>query len=267
VPVVAWLTFLHFSLFVLGCAVGSFLNVCIYRMATGRSIAWPGSYCGACIRPIPGKYNIPLWSWLWLRGRCAMCGAAFSMRYFWVELATGVLFAGLYALEIGENWHGYSIWQFKGWWFLTWGILPPWSIPYYLTHLWLLCLLILAIGTLYDSGTIPDVVVGAGTLFSLGFALLGDSFLLWPTAVPAWLGMWLVPAYVRTVDAAAPGTFGRPYLGLTLITGGFFGWPLVALAVVLSLYFRRSALALAWLLAGLWLTAPLLRQFAGWLGG
>jgi prepilin signal peptidase PulO-like enzyme (type II secretory pathway) len=78
----AWLSFLLFSLFVVGCAVGSFLNVCIYRMATERSISWPSSHYGACVRPISSWYNIPLLTYLWLGGRCARCGARFSIRYF-----------------------------------------------------------------------------------------------------------------------------------------------------------------------------------------
>src|SRR4051812_9955360 len=70
-----WLAYLHLCLFLVGCCVGSFLNVCIYRMGTGRSISWPGSHCGSCFTAIPMRHNIPLVSYLLLRGRCAVCGA------------------------------------------------------------------------------------------------------------------------------------------------------------------------------------------------
>lgn len=80
--------------FVFGCIVGSFLNVCIYRMPLGQSIVSPPSHCPHCQYSIPWFLNIPLATWLYLRGRCANCGAAISPRYFLVELLTGSLFLG-----------------------------------------------------------------------------------------------------------------------------------------------------------------------------
>lgn len=82
------------ALFVLGCMVGSFLNVCVYRMPRGESLMRPGSHCPNCQTPIPLRLNVPLISWLWLRGRCRFCGAAISPRYFLIELLTGLLFLG-----------------------------------------------------------------------------------------------------------------------------------------------------------------------------
>ncbi len=81
-------------LFVLGCVVGSFLNVCIYRMPRGESIVSPPSHCPHCNYSIPWYLNIPLVTWLVLRGRCANCGAPIAIRYLLVELLTGLLFAG-----------------------------------------------------------------------------------------------------------------------------------------------------------------------------
>jgi leader peptidase (prepilin peptidase) / N-methyltransferase len=81
------------SLFVFGCIVGSFLNVCIHRMPRGESIVSPPSHCPYCNYSIPWYLNIPLLTWLYLRGRCANCKAPISIRYFLVELLTGVVFA------------------------------------------------------------------------------------------------------------------------------------------------------------------------------
>lgn len=80
------------TLFVLGCMVGSFLNVCIHRMPRGESIVSPPSHCPHCNYSIPWFLNIPLLTWLYLRGRCANCKAPISVRYFLVELLTGVAF-------------------------------------------------------------------------------------------------------------------------------------------------------------------------------
>ena len=77
---------------VLGAIVGSFLNVCIHRMPLGQSIVTPPSHCPHCQYQIPGYLNIPLATWLWLRGKCANCAAPISARYFAVELLTGLMF-------------------------------------------------------------------------------------------------------------------------------------------------------------------------------
>ena len=79
--------------FVLGAAVGSFLNVCIYRWPADLSINKPRrSFCPACKQPIPWYHNLPLVSWILLRGRCANCRAKIAFRYFAVELITALLF-------------------------------------------------------------------------------------------------------------------------------------------------------------------------------
>lgn len=78
--------------FVFGCIVGSFLNVCIYRLPRGMSIVTPPSHCPHCQYAIPWYLNIPLVTWLALRGRCKNCGAPISPRYFIVELLTGMTF-------------------------------------------------------------------------------------------------------------------------------------------------------------------------------
>jgi len=79
-------------MFAFGCAIGSFLNVCIYRMPIGLSIASPPSHCPACKHSIPWYLNIPLFTWISLRGKCANCKTSISPRYFVVELLTGLAF-------------------------------------------------------------------------------------------------------------------------------------------------------------------------------
>ncbi len=79
-------------LFIFGCMVGSFLNVCIHRLPLGESVVSPPSHCPHCQYSIPWYLNIPLITWLYLRGKCRNCGAPISIRYFLVELLTGIVF-------------------------------------------------------------------------------------------------------------------------------------------------------------------------------
>jgi leader peptidase (prepilin peptidase) / N-methyltransferase len=79
----------------LGLAVGSFLNVVVYRVPLGLSIVRPGSACPGCHTPIAARDNIPVLSWLLLRGRCRTCGTRISARYPLVELLNAVLWLGL----------------------------------------------------------------------------------------------------------------------------------------------------------------------------
>src|SRR5436305_5414 len=76
--------------FVVGAAVGSFVNVCVARLPYERSLIWPGSRCLSCCQPVRLYDNVPLVSYWVLRGRCRSCGARFSARYFLVELFCGL---------------------------------------------------------------------------------------------------------------------------------------------------------------------------------
>src|SRR5579864_6399645 len=84
--------FWSIAFFLLGCMVGSFLNVCIHRLPLGQSIVSPPSHCPHCQYSIPWYLNVPLVTWLSLRGKCRNCGAPISVRYFVVELLTGIVF-------------------------------------------------------------------------------------------------------------------------------------------------------------------------------
>ena len=85
-------------IFVLGCIVGSFLNVCIHRMPAGKSVISPPSHCPHCNYSIPFYLNVPLITWLMLRGKCVNCRAPISIRYFLVELITGLMFLACWLL-------------------------------------------------------------------------------------------------------------------------------------------------------------------------
>jgi leader peptidase (prepilin peptidase) / N-methyltransferase len=83
---------------VFGACVGSFLNVCIYRLPRGESIMWPGSRCTSCGRSLSWYENLPILSWVALRGRCRTCRAPVSVMYPTVEILTALTFVSGYLL-------------------------------------------------------------------------------------------------------------------------------------------------------------------------
>ena len=85
------------AIFVYGLCFGSFLNVCIYRLPRGKSVITPRSACPHCGDPIPLHHNLPVLSWLVLRGKCRACQQPISPRYLVIEVLTGLLFLGCYA--------------------------------------------------------------------------------------------------------------------------------------------------------------------------
>lgn len=96
---------LYFTIFVFGAVIGSFLNVCIYRVPQGKSVVTPPSACPSCGKHIRFYDNIPILSYIILRGRCRNCGAGFSARYPFVEF----LNASLY-LAVLNRFGGASLW-------------------------------------------------------------------------------------------------------------------------------------------------------------
>ena len=135
--------------FSLGCIVGSFLNVCIYRLPLGMSIITPRSHCPYCKYSIPWYLNIPLVTWLALRGRCKNCGAPISWRYFVVELLTGVAFLSCW-LAFGNASH------------------PLESMPVALVYAVFLAGLIAATFIDFEHFIIPDEITFGG--MAVGFA-------------------------------------------------------------------------------------------------
>lgn len=88
--------FYAFYAFVVGACIGSFINVCVYRIPLNRSVVRPGSRCAACGAPIPWYNNLPIISWLVLRGRAACCGTRIDLRYWLVETGMAFLFMAIW---------------------------------------------------------------------------------------------------------------------------------------------------------------------------
>ncbi len=100
----AWLLVLEYGFtLVLGLVLGSFLNVVIYRLPRGISIVWPPSHCPVCKHRLSWKDNIPLFSYLWLRGRCRYCGARISPQYPLIEALNALVYLAL-AWRFGFHW-------------------------------------------------------------------------------------------------------------------------------------------------------------------
>jgi leader peptidase (prepilin peptidase)/N-methyltransferase len=172
--------------FALGCIVGSFLNVCIYRMPLDLSVVSPPSHCPHCKYSIPFYLNIPLVTWLALRGRCKNCGAPISPRYFIVELLTGVAFLGCW-LQSGDPNH----------------TLP--TLPLALVQAIFLAGLICATFIDFEHFIIPDEITLGGIVAGIAFSLLlpqlhdaaSISFGLWRSVLGAAVGAGIVYAILR----------------------------------------------------------------------
>jgi leader peptidase (prepilin peptidase)/N-methyltransferase len=109
---------------VLGSCVGSFLNVCAYRLPRGLSLVSPASHCPGCRAPVRLRDNLPVLGWLILKGRCRDCRMPIPPRYPLVELIVGLLFAGAYVVLAvmpgGDVWEelgprGVLAWLLAGW--------------------------------------------------------------------------------------------------------------------------------------------------------
>jgi leader peptidase (prepilin peptidase)/N-methyltransferase len=170
---ISFVFFLTFA-FLVGAALGSFLNVCVARLPYEKSVLWPSSRCGTCFQPIQGRDNVPLLSYWLLRGRCRACGTTFSVRYFVVELVTGLAFAGLlYALVFLNVRELRFIDHF---WGVKYGLPPIKSLPLLIHHATLFCFLLVTALCDLDDMEIPLPLTVTGTLVGLAFATL----LPWP---------------------------------------------------------------------------------------
>ena len=212
-------------IFVMGLVWGSFLNVVIYRMSHGISPAKGRSICPKCKKEIPWKYNIPLLSFIWLRGRCANCHKKISWRYPAIELLTGILFIWWYAV-------GTSFFHLFG---------NPWQVvqPIFWLIVGMILLTIFMTDLLY--GVIPLSI--NLTLFSLvlfyrisltAFGQMTPMDLFWATVSGIVLALFFlflqkITKIVKGVDGMGDGDiFLSPSLGLLL------GWPKILIAVFLS---------------------------------
>ncbi len=185
-------------LFAFGAAVGSFLNVVVYRLPAGKSLVWPGSACPICGHAIRWYHNIPIVSWLLLRGKCYDCQTPIPARYPLVEFAGGLLFVGLAAIELWP-----AVWKSAG---------MPDFIPHssggeivarYAVHLWLLATLLAAAIIERDGHKVPRRMIWLGAAVGLATAVV------WPTAQPQFSHVlpatWHVGVRVAAFAAAAAG--------------------------------------------------------------
>jgi leader peptidase (prepilin peptidase) / N-methyltransferase len=95
-PATAYSVIYDVAAFFIGACIGSFLNVCVYRIPLNRSVVHPGSHCSACGAPIPWYNNLPILSWWVLRGRAACCGTKIDARYWIVEAGMALLFLAIW---------------------------------------------------------------------------------------------------------------------------------------------------------------------------
>lgn len=210
--VVYWLI----VVFILGTIVGSFLNVAIARLPWEKSLIWPGSRCGSCLQPVRWYDNIPLVSYLWLRGRCRSCGTTFSPQYLLVELFTGLGFAGLFYLEVVRNIHGWPSFP------RSYGNFPWQHWVGFLSHALLFSLLLAASVCDLNSREIPLGITIPGTVIGL----IASVLLPWPWPHPERAGV------LKLADGpmTSPGGWFRPeqipWIGRELpIPQGVAPWP------------------------------------------
>jgi leader peptidase (prepilin peptidase)/N-methyltransferase len=202
--------------FVGGAIIGSFLNVVAYRLPRGESLSRPASRCPSCGTPIKPYDNVPVLSWLVLRGRCRACGASISARYPLVELGTGLLCAAVVVAKGADSdaWLGFA--------FVL--VLVPITlidldvrlIPNALTLIGAVAAL--AIQAVVDPGSLVEALIAA--------AAAGGFLLLAVLAYPRGMGMGDVKL------AAMMGLFlGRavaPAMFVALISGSVIGAVILA---------------------------------------
>jgi leader peptidase (prepilin peptidase)/N-methyltransferase len=196
-------------IFVLGAIVGSFLNVCIYRIPAGESIVFPASRCPACKAAIHWYQNIPILSYLFLGGRCASCRVRISWRYPFVEALTGALFA-LVVYRFGL--HGAT-----------------------LVFCVLSALLVVITFIDLDHQLIPDVISLPGIV--LGF--LGSFLVPWLSWSDSLFGILLGGGSLYLVAAgyellAKKEGMGGGDIKLLAMLGAFLGWKAVLPVIFLS---------------------------------
>jgi leader peptidase (prepilin peptidase) / N-methyltransferase len=193
----------------LGFLIGSFLNVCIYRLPRGESIIWPGSHCPACGKAIEFYDNIPLLSYLWLVGRCRICRTHIPIQYPIVEAANA---AGYLAI----------LWTFG----LTWTAV--------LYAILFSALLVVTVTDLTHK-IIPNVVTVPG----IALGLVGAASVLPVGFINALLGVAIGGGILWALAWASPYLFGKEGMGggdikLLAMIGAFLGWKPALLTIMIG---------------------------------
>ncbi len=212
--------FLTVLIFVWGACIGSFLNVCIYRIPAGMSVATPRSHCPHCRTMIAWYDNIPLLSYLWLRARCRHCKVSIAPRYFGVELLTALLFLAVwfkFGFDPGPRMLGLA------------PVTALRLIPIY----WLVVSgLVLATFVDLDHMIIPDRISIGGIVAGIGLSALvpalHDVETVWPAlaragagAATGFLSLWAIALFGRFLFKKEAMGFGDVKLMGAL--GAFFG--------------------------------------------
>lgn len=197
------MTFLAVTLFPFGLVIGSFLNVVIHRVPRKESVAWPASHCPDCGSELKKRDNVPLLSYLALRGRCRACGVRISFRYPLVELGTGALFSAA-AFRFGPSLD----------------LLPA---------LILVCVLAALCGTDLEYRLLPNVIVLPALIAGLLSSVSLDPQAWW-TYPAAALG---VGGFLLALALLYPGGMGLGDVKMGAMLGAFLGF-YAALAVFLG---------------------------------
>ena len=195
-----------FGLF--GLVIGSFLNVCIYRLPRRESLVWPGSKCTSCLRHLEWYENIPVVSWLVLRGRCRTCGASVSVMYPTVELATAVAFVGSY---------------------LVYGIHPLLFV-----RIAFACAMIVLFVIDLEHRILPNVITLPGIVAGFLFSLITEpGWMASAIGIAAGGGMLLAiaEAYYRIRHEQG---LGMGDVKMLAMVGAFLGWKLTLLTLMLA---------------------------------
>lgn len=227
--------FLVFA-FLFGACVGSFLNVVILRLPKDESLWRRSSHCFSCGKPIRWYNNIPCVSYLVLRGKCAECGAPFSVQYFVIELLTGLVFTALCYFRF---WGEVPFWPTD---YIAYGPLLPYFLAY-LRDVLLFCSL-LAI-TVIDAREMIIPYEITLTTFILGLALVFAQPLLYGVPdrltllVELFLAALLGGGLLWLVRIAGGWIFKREALGLgdvhlMFMLAPFLNWPRILLTIFLA---------------------------------
>ncbi len=195
-----------------GLLIGSFLNVCIYRMPRNLSIVFPSSHCTSCDEPIRPWDNIPLISYLILGGRCRKCSAGISLRYPLVEALNGLLYCAL-------------LWRYG----------PGW--PFVIYAVFVSSLIVLTFIDL-DFQIIPDEITLTGIPAGLlaGSLLLPDPFMrAEPLGIVSSIAGFLVGGgFFYLVAVLSRGGMGGGDIKLMAMVGGLMGWKAVLLTTFIG---------------------------------